>query len=201
MIINWIVEASFKIIIRGKGNVPDAPAALIVANHSSYVDVPVIGHALFHKLADISWVISKENYRMWFFKWLFFVFEVIVINGTVEKAKKALARNRWVVIFPEGGNKWCPPIKSKKRIKPAKGAAVIALSTGVPVIPVSLWGADKVLPPRSFRLERRYRITVRIGKPLYFPKVETSEINAKILEKTTQEIMDNITKLLEKGGA
>ncbi|MBN3039906.1 MAG: 1-acyl-sn-glycerol-3-phosphate acyltransferase [Candidatus Omnitrophica bacterium] len=191
ILINLTVEALLKIKVQGKKNIPRVPSALIVANHCSYLDVPVIGHTFFHNLMNISWVISKENFNFWFLKWLFLIFKVIRINGTIDKVIKDLDDRRWVVIFPEGGERWCPPKKEKKH-KAKKGAAVIALTTGVTMIPVKISGADKVLPPRSFRYQGRHTIKVSIGKPFSYPKVNKAKIDKETAQKITQEIFEKI---------
>jgi len=193
-LINIIVQCSLKIHIKGKENIPQTPKALIVANHSSYLDVPILGHTFFRQLPHISWIISKENYRLWYLKWLYLVFKVIVVNGTIAKVKKDLKANRWVVIFPEGDKRWCPPRKAKT-LRPKKGAAAIALSTGVPIIPVRIKGAAKILPPRSFKYQPKHSITVIIGKPFSFEVKKEKEIKESLLEQKTQVIMNKIMAL------
>ena len=185
------LNLSFKIEIKGRENIPNLPSALIVANHTSYLDVFVIGSALFNNLAKIKWVISKENYRLWFFKWIYAIYPVIVVNGTVEKIKPVLVKNHWVVIFPDGANRWCRSDKnfSAKRYT---GTAVVALTTGVTVVPVKISGADKALTPESFKLNRQYPITVTIGKPFKFEVVQPPSIEEAILQKTIEEIMERI---------
>ena len=195
-IIKSIVISNLKITVRGKENIPQTPKALIVANHSSYLDVFVLGVPFFEQGLKTRWVISKTNYRVWYLKWLYFLWQVIPVNGTIEKVKHALDKDLWVVIFPEGNEKWYPPSEAaKKRARPAKGAAVIALSTGVPVIPVGITGADKVLPARSFRLDRHHDITVTVGKPFSCNVVKEENIGSDLLNLTINDIMAKIKAL------
>lgn len=47
------VDTFFKIIIRGKKNIPaESPATLIVANHCSYLDIPVVARAFYNNLIN-----------------------------------------------------------------------------------------------------------------------------------------------------
>jgi len=188
-----------KVSVFGKENIPDVPGAIIVANHISYLDVPCLGWAFNERTLKMKWVVSKEIYGLWFMKWVYIIWDVIVLNGTIEKIKLALSQNRWVVIFPEGGERMCPPwLREEIRKKRSRrGAAIIALSTGVSVIPVGITGADKVLPMRSFRLNRRHKIVVRIGKPFSYKMVSDNDITDELVNQTKQEIIDRIYSLVE----
>lgn len=189
-----ILYSNFKIVIKGEENIPQTPGALIVANHSSYLDVFVIGLAFYKNLINIRWVISKENYRLWYLRWFYAIYKVIVVNGTTDKVKKALKLNKWVVIFPEGAGRWCSKEQSQKK-KVNTGTAVIALSTGVTTVPVYICGADKALPPESFKLNPAQTISVIIGEPFKSEPVCQERLDQALLEKTTQEIMDRIRSL------
>ncbi len=197
-LINIIVKINFRIKVERKAAIPASGGVLVVANHSSYLDIPILGHALFEKLDQINWIISTQNFRLWYLKWLFWIFRVIVVNGTIEKAKVELAHRRWVVIFPQGGKKWCPPGESRRRT-PGKGAAVIALTTGATVLPVAILGTGKVLPARSFKFQPRHPITVRIGRPFSLPAVAEAQLTTTIVQETTDMIMDHIINLMKNG--
>lgn len=186
-----LLHLNLKIFIEGEENIPNLPSALIVANHSSYLDVFVVGVAFYKQLIKIKWVISKSNYKRWFLKWIYAIYPVIVVNGTIEKAKNELKKNRWVVLFPEGAQNWCAPENRQVR-GTSKGAAVIALSTGTTVIPVHIYGADKVLPPTSFKLNPKHIIRVCIGKPFVFGAMQQAKIDEALLEETTNAIMNAI---------
>lgn len=186
-----LLNLNLKIVIEGKENIPQSPCALIVANHSSYLDVFVIGIAFYDKLINIKWVISKANYKLWFLKWAYAIYPVIVVNGTIEKVRQELIKNRWVVIFPEGAERW-HPLEEPQLKKKSKGTAVIALSSGAAIIPVHIYGTDKVLPPASFKLNPKYTIRVRIGKPFIFEAMRQENIDPALLEETTQAIMNAI---------
>jgi len=192
-----ILHLTFKIIIYGKENIPQVPSALIVANHQSYLDGFIVGLAFFDNLINLRWIISKANYQRWFLKPFWWFFQPIVVNGTVEKAKKTLSNNNWVVIFPEGAGRWCFVEKDAK-IKPGHGAAAIALSTGTTIIPITLTGTDKVLPADSFKLHPERTITIRIGKPFKFETIHHDKIEETVLEKTTSEIMNKIYQPLNQ---
>lgn len=199
-----IFDFFFKLTIEGKENIPSLNSkAIIIANHCSFLDVPVIGRTFSKKLIDIAWVVSKKNYKNWSLKWVYAIYKVIVVNGTVKKASEALRIGSWVVIFPEGAGKWCA-LGQEKPLKTGKGAATIALTTGAMIIPVGILGTEKIMPPASFRMQKKMTfrmnpletITVRIGKPFNFPPHNNPHIEDSLLEKCTEEIMQSIHALI-----
>lgn len=189
-----VIHSHLKVIFEGQDNIPNIKRALIVSNHSSYLDVPLIGMAFHKKLPILTWVVSLENRKVWFLKWVFFVFRVIFVNGATAKAIKELQKDRWIVVFPEGAGRWRCLGEPNER-KARKGAAVIALTTGVPVIPIKISNADKAMPVKSFELNSAYTVTVKIGKPFSFEKVNQERLDETLLKKTTAEIMRRIEEI------
>lgn len=193
-ITRFFVKANFKIIFKGLENIPHVDSALIVSNHASYLDVLLIGTAFYGNLGSLRWVISKENYKLWYLKWFYALYPVIVVNGTVEKVKKSLRENNWVVIFPEGAARWCSKEQTQHK-KPGTGTATIALSTGVTMIPVYIHGADNVLSPQSFELHTAHTMTLTVGKPFAFGKIDQEKIGQSLLDEKTAEIIQRISSL------
>jgi 1-acyl-sn-glycerol-3-phosphate acyltransferase len=101
-----------------------------------------------------------------------------------------------VVIYPEGTITREPdlwPMTGKT------GAARIALSAGVPVIPVAQWGPQDVLPPyaKKPRLLPRKLITVKAGPPVDLDDLRDRPLTPEVLAEATERIMDAVTRQLE----
>lgn len=190
------VDTTFNLTIEGLENIPKDQGVLVVANHASYIDIVVIARAFYSCLYETSWVISKSNFRLWYLKGVYALFTVIVVNGTTEKVSRALKNNRYAIIFPEGGKRWCPPHKLKKR-KARTGAAAIALSTGCTILPIGLSGTEKVLPPSVSRLNLKQPIRLSIGEPFKFNPGEKESINKRGLLEVTHEIMSRVYSLTD----
>lgn len=190
-----LINSQLKVIINGKENIPDGDNVLIVCNHCSYLDIFLISMAFYESLPNLDWVISKENYRNPFFKWLYYIFPVIVVNGTIAKVRLALKKKRRVVIFPEGARRWHHIDGKINKERLSTGTAAIALSTGVTIVPVCITGADIVLPPRSFKLNPQYGVMLTIGSPFCFEAVDQKNITGELLEEATDEIMNCVKEL------
>ena len=78
------------------------------------------------------------------------------------------------------------------------GAARMALMTGVPVIPIAQWGAERVISPNKnkVRLFPRQTMQVRAGNPVDLDDLRDREITTEVLEDATERIMFAITLLL-----
>ena len=118
-------------------------------------------------------------------------------NQSVRDAEAALKAGEVVVVLPQGtiprGYDFFDPV-----LKGKTGTARLAASTGATVVPVGLWGTEKVWPRSArvpdFSLVRNPpTVTVRVGKP-----VALSLTDAKA---DTATIMEAITALLPARGA
>jgi 1-acyl-sn-glycerol-3-phosphate acyltransferase len=74
------------------------------------------------------------------------------------------------------------------------GIGWLALSSGLPVIPVAMIGTDRVLPPGS-KIPRLSRISVRVGEPLAFDALRASSAGARQRRAVTDEVMRAIRAL------
>lgn len=164
--LGWVVGGPR---IEGQEHLADLPApALICPNHQSHFDIPVLrralgGHGrrrLAIAAADDYWF-RKAAYRLivsWFAAVPFRRY-----GGGAESIRvvEELLADGWrVVIFPEGTRSRSGRMG---RFKP--GAGLIAVRTGVPVVPVRIEGLWDVLPPGRAR-PRRGPVRVRFGAPL-----------------------------------
>ena len=156
----------------------DAPF-IIVANHSSHLDAPLIIGGLPYRLARYLAAGAAADY---FFdvqwrKWLttlFFNAFAIERNSEGKRggsSKALLERSVPLLIFPEGG-------RSKTGVmgKFKPGAAALAMNTKVPCLPIALVGASTAMPrgvnwPKPGRLP----VTVVFGAPMLPDAGETAE--------------------------
>ncbi len=80
------------------------------------------------------------------------------------------------------------------------GAARIALTTGVPVVPIAQWGPQELLAPYSKvpHVFRRPVVHVWAGPPVDLSRWEGRPLDAAVLAGATAAIVDGITGLLER---
>ena len=162
-------SAYFRIDVQGLANVPTHGGVLLCGNHTSHLDAPAILAALPRELAlRASTAAAKDVFGD--HPWRNVVRPLttgsVAIQREAEFAKglrvleQVLADGRPLVLFPEGKR------SSDGELLPFKpGAAMLAIRTGTPIVPVRLEGVNKALPKGS-RMPTAADVTVRFGEPI-----------------------------------
>ncbi|MBN3038606.1 MAG: 1-acyl-sn-glycerol-3-phosphate acyltransferase [Candidatus Omnitrophica bacterium] len=197
MLLYWLIKILFKpfakmlfrLKVEGLKNLPKKGGYILAPNHSSSLD-PFLMIASIPRY--IRWLIVYEFYdqpkRTWFLKHMRFI---RVENNLPKDAFRTLRAGGVLGVFPEGRRTWTGNLGPGR-----PGAAALARRTGVPVVPVAIQGAFYALP--RWRDKIKFTpITIRIGKPLYFPKPQNKKDSAKIDEHNSITIMLAIAKMLD----
>lgn len=141
---SWLCRLLFNIEFHGVENVPAEGACIITPNHVTYADPIWITIPIKRRIYYMAWDKPFEipmlgSLMRWFGA---FPVNLDAVDSSAQKeAKEVLRTGRALVIFPEGG-------RSKTgRLMPFKmGAFRFALTSGVPIVPVSIKGGDRVWP-------------------------------------------------------
>ncbi|MGB8468048.1 MAG: lysophospholipid acyltransferase family protein [Candidatus Babeliales bacterium] len=174
-----ILWATFlPVTVVGKENLLNEPA-IIIANHQSSLDIPLLGSIL-DRHSHV-WLFLARFARIPLFGFITRRMNVVVDPTKLRRMVGALDHtldivknhNTHILLFPEAGRYTDGTIH-----KFFYGFAILAKATNRPVIPVIIYGAGKVLPPRALFISS-YPMKIVIGKPVYFTK-----------EHTEQEIVD-----------
>jgi 1-acyl-sn-glycerol-3-phosphate acyltransferase len=143
----------------------DAPAYLVMANHSSHFDVI----AMFATLPlDMRPVAKRELGYIPIFGWALILGAAIMIDrgareraiASIERAGRAIREGRTVLMFPEG-TRTPPGVLGPMK----KGPFHLAQAARVPVLPIGIHGTGDVLLPGDWKI-RRGRVVVRVGAPI-----------------------------------
>lgn len=184
--------------IRGTDRIPAEGPVIIVANHRSYFDPMVIGMVVAKTGRTVRSLGKKEVFDAPLVGPLAEALGGIRVDrGTgsdepLRKAAEALEAGDMVAIMPEGTIPRGPAFFDPK-LTGRWGAARLAHMTGAPVIPIGLWGTEKVWP-RSSRAPKVFNVA---DAPTVFATVGTAvELKGKSLDKDTKRIMKAIRELL-----
>ena len=184
--------------ITGVEHIPAAGPAILVANHRSYFDSAAMSMAIARSGRTVRFLGKKEVFDAPVIGQLATAMGGIRVDrGTgsdepLQAAADALTGGEVVAIMPQGTIPRGPAF-FEPELKGRWGAARLAALTRAPVIPIGLWGTERVWP-RSSRLPNVLnvadppRVTVRVGEPV--------ELKYKSLETDTKRIMKAISALL-----
>lgn len=177
----------YNVSVEGEENVPDT-GCLIVSNHASFLDPPLIG--AFITKEPIHYLARKSLFRPPIMDKLLPLVNSVPVDqdrpdmaGT-KKIISLLRAGEKVLIFPEGTR------TEDGKLQPAQaGVGLVVAKAHVPVLHVYVEGTHKAWPPESkwnFFLPLR----VTVGKPVTFsiPHHPTREDYQRIADETMKVI-------------
>ena len=159
----WCWLAFVRVSVRGRENIKIGRSYVFVANHQSAYDIFSIYGFLNHQFR---WMMKKSleplvGYACRVAGHIYVdKHSPAAVRQTMETAEKRLSGGMSVVVFPEGSRTKDGHIHGFRR-----GAYMLAMEFGLPVVPVTVDGAYDVLPTNAL-LMRPGRITLTIHKPL-----------------------------------
>ena len=176
--------------LHGAEKVTPGMSYVITPNHTSNVDIL----ALITELpTPYRWVLKRELLKIPFFGWGLATTGCVSINRAngkqaVRKLKESVDKleGGWsLLIYPEG-------TRSKDgRLQPfKKGAFRMAIETGIPILPVTVNGAAKVMPKKTLNL-RPGHLTVTIGDPIPVEGLTDKDI-PELMQRTWDAVASNL---------
>lgn len=189
---------------KGGENIPETGGCVLAVNHISHLDPLTCAHFVYAWGRIVRFLAKAE------------LFDVRILGRIVKDAGQipvyrmttdasssfraaveAVGRGECVIVYPEGTITRQPelwPMSGKT------GAARIALSADVPVIPVAQWGAQHILWPYTKvpHLFPRKTISMTAGEPVALDDLRGQELTPEVLREATNRIMDDVTSLLEE---
>jgi len=185
--------------ISGVDSIPAVGGVLIVSNHRSYFDMAALAMVAVQLNRPVRFLAKQEMFALPpVGRLLQAIGGIPVDRGSgsgepMRAAEASLRAGEVVVVMPEGtiprGEAALDPILHGKT-----GAARLAAATGVPVVPVGLWGTEGVWP-RASRLPNFFGVhdvSIRIGSPVRLGFDDPAS--------NTTAIMEAISTLLPHGG-
>jgi 1-acyl-sn-glycerol-3-phosphate acyltransferase len=141
------------------------PAAIFMSNHESVLDILALLLAVPH---DVKFVAKSSLFKIPILGWSMRRGGFIPVDrARKEKAREALsgiekrlAKGKSVLVFPEGTRSRDGSLGPFK-----KAGFLLALKTGLPIVPIGISGARAILKRGDFRLHHGL-LTVRIGEPI-----------------------------------
>ena len=169
--------------VKGAGHIPPDGPFIIIANHLSLGDPPILAVAMTRRATFMA---KEELFRNPVIGNILRSGGAFPVNRkrldrqTIRSAEEHLKAGLALIMFPEGTRSPDGSLQDG-----ATGAAVLALRLGLPLLPVGICGSEAI--GRGWWWLKRPRITVNIGKPLAPPagdgrrKQQSAELTASIM--------------------
>lgn len=197
-IIRWffrfIFSKLYRVEVRGLENFQKAgKRAVIVANHLSYIDPPLLGAYLPEKF---TFAIDAEQAEVWWVKPFLNVGKCYPIDRNNPMALKSLIeevkKNKKIVIFPEGRISVTGSL-----MKVYEGPGLIADKADAPIVPIRVDGTQYTMFSKLKNLPKRQffpRITITVLPPVHLdiPKAIESRERRKHVGQKLYDIMSDM---------
>jgi 1-acyl-sn-glycerol-3-phosphate acyltransferase len=194
LILKPVVWSLASVSVLGRENLKGLGSPfIVVANHSSHLDAPLITGALPMRKARYLAAAAAADY---FFdvRWrraltaLFFNAFPVDRSGSGSRsglAKELLARGVPLLVFPQGGRSKDGTFKPFKQ-----GAATLSITGAAPCVPVALVGAANAMPPtRNWPVPGRPPVTVVFGVPMTAEEGETASLFSARLQRAVSDLI------------
>lgn len=182
----WLFR--IRLSVRGAQRAPGETNRIYIANHASYIDIPVLGAAL---RDSVVFVYKEELEKTPIWGFLLRISPHVAISrsegreafGTIEETGRAIREgSASVIIFPEGTRTADGSLGEFKR-----GGFLLATRAGVPIVPVAVRGTHRILPRDDWRV-RPGRVEVVLGEPIDVPLGISRTQEKAILAETRRQI-------------
>ena len=189
-----LMRLLFRLEVHGREQVPAAGPLLLVSNHVSLLDPPIVGGA---SPRDLHFMAKEELFGIPLLGWLIRRLNARPVKRdgsdgrALKTALRLLREGRALLVFPEGTR------GVEGRLGEGKaGVGMLAVMSGAPVVPVHVSGSGRALPAGRV-VPRPAKVRVRFGPPLHF-KAAGAEERKERYREATREMMRAIAQLRDQ---
>lgn len=183
----------FKLLYRykivNKESIPEDSGYLIACNHFSYSDPVLLGLAQRRRMFFMA---KAELFRNKFFGNLIKALGAFPVERgagdgkAIHTAEQFLQEGNLLAIFIEGGRS-----KTGELMRPRSGAALVALQTGIPIVPACI---TVIGNPKHLFSKR----VIHFGTPMTAEELGLNEGNRRELRHASEKLMEKIKELREQ---
>lgn len=183
----------WKIRITGREHMDSSQVYVIVSNHQSLADIPLLSHLRL----DTKWLAKAELFRVPLFGWMLRMAGDVPVDRSVPRqgaramlrCAKYLRQHCSVVFFPEGGR------SPDGEVQPFnEGAFQLAIREQVPILPLVVEGTGKALPAKTWLWGRSRDIQLRVLEAIPVEGWGVKE-SAALRDAVRQKIVDELHRL------
>lgn len=181
-----------RVRVRGREALTAGQGYVFVANHLSYMDIPVL---LAHLPPGVRFMAKASLFHVPFVGWYLRRTGHLPVRGVgvhanarrLLQAVRYIRQGHSIVVFPEGGRSLSGELGEFR-----PGIFLAALKVGAPMVPVTLVGSHRVLPRYSWHL-RPGRVEMIVDRPVEtqgWPKARLEELIARVRGRIEENLKE-----------
>ncbi len=199
LLIILVSKVYFRLTSDGHEQIPKTGGVLLVANHCSFLDPPLIGCQV---QRVVHYMTKEELLRIPVLGWTLRHLNTIPIRRegidrkALERAVEVLKRGEVLLVFPEGTRSHDGKIQS-----PRRGAGMIAAACeNITIVPAYIRGSFEAMPPVA-RFPKPHKVHVSFGEPFHIRHGDDAASHKERYQQISVLIMDKIRALQEHPSA
>ena len=182
----------YRVRFFGRNNLPESGPVLVVANHQSHFDPPLIAVGLRRRL---NFLARKSLFKFKPFAWLIDMLDAIPLEvdgigfAGVKESLKRLRNGEIILIFPEGARCWDGAIAEFK-----PGALTLTLRGKAAILPTAIDGCFDAWP-RTNKIPWPWgKIRVLYGEPMLYDDIKnfSEEELHRLVEERIHELFNRL---------
>jgi 1-acyl-sn-glycerol-3-phosphate acyltransferase len=163
------------------------PQAVFMSNHESLVDIPLLFVGI---RQDVRFLAKRSLFYVPFLGWSMWLAGFVPVDrerkekalDVFETLEKRVRKGRSILVFPEGTRSRTGGLQPFR-----KSGFLLAMRTGLPIVPVAVSGAREVVGADSLWI-RQTPVTLRMGDPIRTKELPLSERKA-LMNRVRAEIL------------
>ncbi len=191
------INPNWKITVTGNLSIDDRKPYVMVCNHQSLADIPLISNLPW----EMKWVAKEQLFAVPITGWMMRLAGDIPVARRVsrqkdivfEEATKYLNDNCSVIFFPEGTRS-----RSGKLRRFTQGAFELAIKERISVLPLVIEGTQNTLPKNSWKFGKAKNIRLKVLQPIETKGYEETEA-IKLMHKVRSVIKDQLEEWRKDG--
>ncbi len=174
-------QAQVNLTVDGLGRTPHDRACILMSNHQSHFDIPIIFAAFPRTLRMVA---KAELFRVPVWGRAMRDAGFVSVDRSGDRAQAEAAMRQAGEAIARGVNVWIAPEGTRSpdgrlgRFK--KGGFILAQATGAPIVPLALDGSRDILEKHSLRVRAGVRVRVTFGAPIYSKGRPIDEVMSEV---------------------
>lgn len=186
------INPNWQVSIDGHENIDDRNPYVVVSNHLSNADIPVISILPW----EMKWVAKKELFSIPMLGWMMKLAGDIPVDrksssksiSVFKNCKFYLDQNVSVMFFPEGTRS-----RTGKLNRFASGAFDLAIREKKPILPLVLDGTQGCLPKQSWKFQPDVYVKLKVLDPIETAKLEPED-SPELLKTVRDAIVSQLSE-------
>ena len=185
-----------RVRLTGDEHVPHQGPVVLAANHVSFLDFLLVGLTADRSDRLVRFLARHEVFDHWASRRLMTAMGHVPVDRRAPAAaylhaRRLLREGEAVGVFPEAGVSRSYTVRA---LMP--GAVALARETGAPLLPVVVWGPQRLLTAKQPPEVRRGRpVTLLVGPPLDVHSAPDAVTGTRLLGATLQRMLDDVQQL------